>query len=126
MFVSNDNPVGYKLTVFLPKRYETETINPVLYVIRGETFGPYFAERTRCLAAGDIPELIVVGIDFTNDASYSLDLPTAGKDPHRNVPSNRGAANFLKIVLGKIKPLVDQHYRIVVADNGIANKTDRK
>jgi hypothetical protein len=119
--VSNANRVNYKLTVFLPKGYESETDKyPVLYVISGETFGPYFAEMTRFLAAGDIPKLIVVEIDFTDDDSYSLDLPTGGHDPHWDVPNNRGAANFLKIVLGEIKPFVDQHYRTVVGDNGIA------
>ena len=119
--VSNANHLTYKLTAFLPKGYETGTDKyPVLYVISGETFGPYFAEMTRFLAAGDIPKLIVVGIDFTDDDSYSLDLPTAGNDPHWNVPNNRGAANFLTIVLGEIKPFVDQHYRTVASDNGIA------
>ena len=118
---SKRNGLKYKLSVFLPRGYESGSDRyPVLYVVSGETFGPYFAEITRFLASGDIPKLIVVGIDFTDGDSYSFDLPTAGNDPHWDVPENRGAANFLRIVVEEMKPFIDGKYRTVPADNGIA------
>ncbi|WP_158792801.1 alpha/beta hydrolase [Granulicella sp. L60] len=121
---SKMNNLTYKLSVFLPRGYETGTDRyPVLYVVSGETFGPYFAEMTRFLAAGDIPKIIVVGIDFTDGDSYSMDLPTAGKDSHWDVPEKRGAANFLKILLGEMKPFIDGRYRTIPGDNGVAGQS---
>ena len=103
----------YKLMVLLPKGYETGADKyPVLYIISGKTFGPYFADMTRVLAAGDIPKLIVARIHFTDGGSYSLDLPTTGNDPQRKISNNRVAATFLEIGGREIKPFVDQHYRI--------------
>jgi predicted alpha/beta superfamily hydrolase len=114
------NGISYRLSVFLPRGYESGNDRyPVLYVIPGETFGSFFAQLTRYLGQGDIPKLIVVGIDFTDNDSYTLDLPTAGVDPHWSVPENRGAANFLSFLLGQVKPFIDTKYRTSPQDNGI-------
>jgi hypothetical protein len=49
---SKMNGLKYKLSVFLPRGYETGTDRyPILYVASGVTFGPDFAEMTRFLTA---------------------------------------------------------------------------
>ncbi len=115
------NGLTYKLSIFLPRGYDPAKSEryPVLYFIPGDAYGVYFAQMTRSLSVGDIPKLIVVGIDFPSDESYSMDLPSAGHDPHWDVPENRGAANFLKILLKEIKPFVDKNFPTDPTDNGI-------
>ncbi len=118
---SKVNGITYKLTIFLPKGYDPDSAEryPVFYFVPGDAFGVYFSQIARFLASGDIPKLIIVGVDFPPDQSYSMDLPTAGADPHWNVPANRGAANFLKIMKTEIKPYIDAQFPTDPADTGI-------
>lgn len=118
---SKSNGVTYHLTVFMPKGYDPAKAQryPVLYFIPGGAFGVYVSEISKYLSSGDIPKLIVVGIDFPPDDSYSMDLPSAGHDSHWDVPSNRGAQNFLRILLTEIKPSIDNAFPTVTNDTGI-------
>ncbi len=105
----------------MPKGYDPAKGQryPVFYFIPGGPFGVYVSEISKYLSSGDIPKLIVVGIDFSPDDSYSMDLPSAGHDSHWDVPSNRGAQNFLHILLSEIKPYVDDTFPTVKNDTGI-------
>ncbi|KAF1017040.1 MAG: Ferri-bacillibactin esterase BesA [Stenotrophomonas maltophilia] len=120
-FVSPSNGVTYSLQVFLPRGYTPGDGKRygVFYFIPGNAFGTFFSQVSRFLAAGDIPPLIIVGVDFPADDSYSMDLPTAGHDPHWDVPDNRGAANFLRILQQEIKPYVDHSFPTDPQDTGI-------
>jgi predicted alpha/beta superfamily hydrolase len=118
---SKANGITYHLTVFLPRGYDPakEQRYPVFYFIPGGPFGVYVSEISKYLASGDIPKLIVVGVDFPPDDSYSMDLPSAGHDSHWDVPANRGAQNFLHILLAEIKPYIDANFPTVKDDTGI-------
>jgi predicted alpha/beta superfamily hydrolase len=118
---SHKNGVTYRLSIFLPKGYDPADAKryPVFYFIPGDAFGVYVSQIARFLASGDIPKMIIVGVDFPPDDSYSMDLPTAGPDSHWNVPENRGAANFLDIMRTEIKPFVDAHFPTDPKDSGI-------
>ncbi|WMJ69286.1 alpha/beta hydrolase-fold protein [Stenotrophomonas sp. 24(2023)] len=119
--VAAGNGVTYSLQVFMPRGYTPGDGKRygVFYFIPGNAFGTFFSQVTRFLAAGDIPPLILVGVDFPPDDSYSMDLPTAGKDPHWTVPDNRGAANFLRIFQQDIKPYIDRSFPTNPDDTGI-------
>lgn len=118
---SRANGVTYRLSIFLPKGYDPADTKryPVLYFIPGDAFGVYVSQIARFLGSGDIPKMIVVGVDFPPDDSYSMDLPTAGPDPHWNVPDKRGAANFLTIMRSEIKPYIDAYFPTDPKDSGI-------
>jgi len=119
--LSKLNGVTYHVTVFMPRGYDpTKTQRyPVLYFIPGGAFGVYVSEISKYLSSGDIPKLIVVGIDFPPDDSYSMDLPSAGHDSHWDGPSNRGAQNFLRILFTEIKPYIDNAFPTATNDTGI-------
>jgi predicted alpha/beta superfamily hydrolase len=119
---SKTNRVTYSLSVYLPRGYNPEKKDrfPVLYVIPDNPFGPVIAQLTRALSVGDIPRLIVVGVDFTTDNDYYMDLAAAGHDSHWDVPEDRGAANFLRILLQEIKPYIDANFPTDPSDTGIA------
>ncbi len=87
--------------------------------IPGDGFGIYISQVVGFLSSGDIPKLIVVGIDFPDDDSYSMDLPTAGSSKFWNVPPDRGAANFLSVVRDEIKPYIDANFPTNPGDTGI-------
>ncbi len=114
------NGVSYDLTVFLPKRYDPEKSDryPVFYFIPGDGFEIFFSQVISFLSAGDIQKMILVSVDLSDDA-YFKDLPSAGHDPHFDVPSERGAGNFLKILTTEIKPWVDTQFPTDPHDTGI-------
>ncbi len=117
---SRINGIDYRLSIFLPKGYhDTQDRYPVFYFIDGEIFGPTIAITSRILA-DDMPKIIVVGVDTADDEDFHfMDLPSAGHDPHWDVPANRGAANFLRVMLEEIKPRIDASFRTDAADAGI-------
>jgi len=83
--------------------------------------GKDVAAASRLLAATkDIPQTIVVAIDFTTEDGYWQDLPTIDKGGRWEIDEKRGAANLLRTPLENIKPSIDRSYRTNPADAGMA------
>ena len=115
--VSDRNGVTYNLTVLLPRNYNDGTDrHPVMYALDGSWLAPLVRSASFPVEKG----LIVVGIDSEDPDHHWQDLPTAGHDRHWDVRPDRGAANFLQIILTEIKPYIDANYRTDLADTGIA------
>jgi predicted alpha/beta superfamily hydrolase len=113
--------VQYQISVFLPASYgKTNRTYPVLYLMDGDKYGPMFDSLARTLERdGDIPDLIVVGVDWSKDGDRYLDLPTLAKGAQWEIPANRGAANFLHTLQTEIFPRVEKAYRIDPTNRGI-------
>jgi predicted alpha/beta superfamily hydrolase len=114
-FTSTRNGIKYKLTILLPEDYAKDSRRyPVMYALDGNWLAPIAKEALGWAGYGHI----VVGIDSDDPDFHWQDLPTAGHDRHWDVRADRGAANFLNIVLHEIKPTIDATYR-TAPDAGI-------
>jgi predicted alpha/beta superfamily hydrolase len=95
--------------VYLPASYRWATNRryPVLYVLDGRTrFGHTATAVDVLAAAGDIPEMIVVGID-SNDQRTRDFTPTNGEA----ITGGGGADKFKRFLSTELIPSVEQEYR---------------
>ncbi|MBL8300262.1 MAG: prolyl oligopeptidase family serine peptidase [Rhodanobacteraceae bacterium] len=94
--------------VYLPASYRWATNRryPVLYVLDGQTRFAHTAATAETLAAaGDIPEMIVVGVDSTEQRSRDF-TPTGG-----STATGGGADKYKRFLSSELIPAVEQEYR---------------
>ncbi len=97
------------LLVHLPRDYKKnqEKHYPVLYLLYGNHTTTYFAETVSILQVlgnnGDIPEMILVGIENTDRYRDLLPKTRTGKET--------GIENFIGFLRNELFPWVDKHYR---------------
>ena len=128
-FKSQINGVNYELIISLPKDYASSNKRySVLYLTDGRSRMRATNEIARMLAAqGENPGLIIVGIDYpgklVNDAGSPpvqrwSDYPTPAKS-YWNVPADRGAPVFLRVMTEEVIPYIEHVYRANPTDRGI-------
>ncbi|GMV29298.1 MAG: hypothetical protein AMXMBFR59_14230 [Rhodanobacteraceae bacterium] len=94
--------------VYLPASYRWAANRryPVLYVLDGRTrFGHTATAVETLAAAGDIPEMIVVGIDSTEQRTRDF-TPTGGE-----AAAGGGADKYKRFLSGELIPAIEQEYR---------------
>jgi predicted alpha/beta superfamily hydrolase len=108
---------AYRIYVGLPLTYgqEPERRYPVVYAVDADVGFASAVEISRFLAlAGEVPEVIVVGI------GYGVDLATWRKRrvadltpvPVDDQPGSGQAGRFLDFIEGELIPLIERRYRI--------------
>ena len=104
-----------KVWIYLPEGYDnSRTKYPLLYLLDGNT---YFHTTTGLVDflsfAGDIPKLIIVGIENVNqDTRYRDFTPTQAKGFHgEDIPTSGGADNFLRFLKKELVPFIEKNYR---------------
>lgn len=129
-FKSHINGVNYELIISLPKDYTSSSKRySALYLTDGRDRMRATNEIAKMLAAqGESPGLIIVGIDYpgrlVDDAGSPpvqrwADYPTPARS-YWNVPSDRGAPVFLRVMTEEVIPYIEHTYRANPADRGIA------
>ena len=98
------------LLIHLPSIYEdTELSFPVLFVLYGHDINNYFAPAVitseKLGRTGEIPQMIVVGVDNTN--RYRDNLPVSSRDGSEG----GGADNFIRLFEEELIPYIEKNYR---------------
>lgn len=112
---SHVNGSSYRVSVGLPSSYGQEPGKryPVLYAVDADAAFASMVEITRLLAfAGELPEVIVVGIGYGTDlASWSrrrvVDL---NPRPPAEPAGSAGVSEFIEFITGDVIPLVEGRY----------------
>lgn len=120
-FRSKINNVDYRLTILLPPDYdENPGPHPVLYLLDGNWLAPFagVVRHRLMLINYDIPGLIIVGVDYPGKTGRGEDYALLKGSPWP-VPSERGIANFMKVMRDEVIPYIDATYRTDPKDRGI-------
>jgi predicted alpha/beta superfamily hydrolase len=114
----------YRISVALPLSYSRNTSEtyPVVYLLDGDLLFGALTDPTRLLqSAGELPELIIVGIgygilwDNTDQFKRLREIDLAP-----GVTTDGGAGQFLKFIQADIVPYIDANYRTDPMDRTIA------
>lgn len=98
-----------QISIFVPQDYESNisTKYQVLYLLDGEWHFHYVSALVdKLVASGDLPNMIVVGI---NNNNRSKDLTPAGINDNPN--RFGGAKRFLDFITQELKPWIEKNYR---------------
>jgi uncharacterized protein len=118
-FKSAINGNDYQLFVFLPgDYYKTKTKYPVLYLLDGNAWQAAYAAIQRITLGGDMPHIILVGVGYQGASMRSTDYPTPAKS-YWDVPADRGAPVFLRVLKDEVLPRIEQTYRIDSTNRGL-------
>ena len=129
MLPSSASDRVYRVFVALPLSYsaEPDATYPVVYVVDGSVFFNLVTTTARWLhLAGDMPEVIVVGID--NETGWADDIYEWLSFRFRDLtptemtakPGSGGAGEFLAFIQQDLIPHIDANYRTDPADRTIA------
>lgn len=97
-----------EIVVFTPQNYQTSNEKfPVFYLLDGEWNFHFVSSLVDKLAdGGDVPKMIVVGINNTN-RNRDLTPPEENSNPN----SFGGGKKFLNFIIQELQPWIDQNYR---------------
>lgn len=97
-----------EIVVFTPQNYQTSNEKfPVFYLLDGEWNFHFVSSLVDKLADwGDVPKMIVVGINNTN-RNRDLTPPEENSNPN----SFGGGKKFLNFIIQELQPWIDQNYR---------------
>lgn len=98
------------LLIHLPSNYEdTEFGYPVMFVLYGHDVNNYFAPAVitteKLGRTGEIPQMIVVGVDNTNRYRDNLPFRTSLRS------EGGGAGNFIRLFEEELIPYIEKNYR---------------
>lgn len=95
------------ISIVLPPDYATSTASyPVLYVLDGREQMPHTIGTATTLSTfGEMPALIIVGIDSINRTRDMTPNPLPG------VPDSGGADDFLDFLVDELQPYLAEHFR---------------
>lgn len=113
-FTSEVNGHDYRLSVALPDSYATsDETYPVLYVLDPQFTFLIVTDLSRDVAwAGELPEIIVVGVGYPTD---NIDEIT----PPRERDYSFAQDDFIEVLSSEIMPLIDSSYRTNVEDRAL-------
>src|ERR1700761_5313872 len=118
-FKSAINGNDYQLFVFLPADYDKTKKNyHVLYLLDGNAWQAAYAAIQRITMGGDMPNIILVGVGYQGESMRSTDYPTPAKS-YWDVPADRGAPVFLRVLKEEVLPRIEATYRIDPANRGL-------
>lgn len=117
-FKSAINGNSYKIFVSLPAGYEkSEERYPALYLLDGNQSWLYGRSAIDRIA-DDIPPMILVTIGYEGKSERWTDYGTPAKS-YWDIPGDRGASVFLRVIKEEIFPFVEQKYRVDPTDRGL-------
>ena len=111
---------SYRIYVRLPPSYDQAAAKqfPVVYQLDAnflsfDQFGVTAGLASKLEAAGQIPEVIVVGIGYDgSDQRFRDFVPPLGVSPSGVLPTTGGAFSFYRFIREELQPAINKTYRI--------------
>lgn len=113
----------FKICIALPKSYADTTHDyPIVYLLDANIFFGLVTETARLLQFGqEIPELVVVGIGYPDDAQHlTLRNRDYGPTPYDMPEIAGGAEHFLAFLQHELMPDLHERYRLDPNDTVLA------